>query len=480
MVLEKNSTAKSLVKNSAWLFGAEVFTKLLALGTQIFAARYLGSKGYGIFSFSFVAAAIILDFVDYGLRTYLTRELSRRPEDTQILVVNIFIVKWFLTLVTVVFLFVLYSWLPLDRETLYVLALIAVAMILNGYSEIYIGVFRAFERMKLVASLMVIQRAIFFAIGFLVLVLGGKIIEFSTIFLLASILNFILARSFLKDHRGKFFANIDRSLARKVFNESKYLCLAILFVWIYFRIDSVLIFFFLGKEETGLYVAAFKLIESLALILASIRGALFPAISREFLANPNELHQIQLNGVRILLLITIPISVITVMLAPQLIQIIFGSNFEISAPVLQILAAPFLFLVLNEFIIYLLLAVNETKSVIKIAITGVIFCIIANCLIIPRMGIMGAAVVAGLTELLVLVLLSQSIKKKYGHTPVFSLIWQPALAAVAMGFVLKQVSWPLIPLILAGVGVYFLVLLLLRAFNEQDLLVMRNIFHREG
>ena len=480
MVIEKNSTATCLVKNSAWLFGAEVFTKLLALGTQILAARYLGSQGYGIFSFSFVAAAIILDFVDYGLRTYLTRELSRRPEDTQILMVNVFIVKWFLTLVTVVFLFVLYSWLPLNRETLYVLALIAVAMILNGYSEIYIGVFRAFERMQLVAVLMIIQRAIFFVIGFLVLVLGGRIIEFSTIFLLASILNFILARSFLKEHRGKFFANIDGSLARKVFNESKYLCLAILFVWVYFRIDSVLIFFFLGKEETGLYVAAFKLIESLALILASIRGALFPAISRGFLANPKELQQIWRNAVRILLLITIPISVITVMLAPQLIQIIFGSNFEISVLVLQILAAPFLFLVLNEFITYLLLAVNETKSVIKIAIAGAIFCIIANCLIIPRMGIIGVAVVAGLTELLVLILLSRSIKKKYGHTPVFSLIWRPALAAVAMGFLLKQVSLPLIPLILAGVGVYFLVLLLLRAFNDQDLLVMRNIFNREG
>jgi O-antigen/teichoic acid export membrane protein len=168
------------------------------------------------------------------------------------------------------------------------------------------------------------------------------------------------------------------------------------------------------------------------------------------------------------------------MLAPQLIQIIFGSNFEISVLVLQILAVPFLFLVLNEFITYLLLAVNETKSVIKIAIAGAIFCIIANCLIIPRMGIIGVAVVAGLTELLVLVLLSRSIKKKYGHTPVFSLIWRPALAAVAMGFLIKQVSWPFIPLILAGVGVYFLVLLLLRAFNDQDLLVMRNIFNREG
>ena len=242
----------------------------------------------------------------------------------------------------------------------------------------------------------------------------------------------------------------------------------------------MLIFLFLGKEETGLYVAAFKLIESLALILASIRAALFPALSRTFLANPKESHHIFERAIRILFLITIPISVIMVMLAPQLIQIIFGSDFEMSAVVLRILAAPFLFLILNEFITYLLFAVNETKKVIKTAIAGAIFCIIANCLIIPRMGIMGAAVVAGLTELLVFILFFRSIKKKYGHTPVFSLIWRPALAAVAMGFFLKQISWPFIPLILAGGGVYFIALLLLRTFNDQDLLVMRNIFNREG
>jgi len=280
------------------VFFAEVFSKLVALGIQIIAARYLGSKGYGIFSFSFVAAAIILDFVDYGLRTYLTRELSRRPDDTQNLLVNIFVVKWCLTFITVLVLFGIYSWLPLDRETLYVVALIAAAMILNGYSEIYLGVFRAFERMKLVASLMILQRAIFFVIGFLVLVLGGGIIEFSAIFLLASILNFILAKSFLKDQRGKFFINIDWSLAKKIFNESKYLCLAILFVWLYIRMDSVLISLFLGKEETGLYVAGFKIIESLALILASIRAALFPVLSRAFLENPKELQQIWERAVR--------------------------------------------------------------------------------------------------------------------------------------------------------------------------------------
>ena len=183
---------------------------------------------------------------------------------------------------------------------------------------------------------------------------------------------------------------------------------------------------------------------------------------------------------RFLFLIAIPISVATVTLAPQLIALLYGPDFKKSALLLQILAAPFLFLILNEFITYLLLAVNETKSVIKIAIAGALFSVIANILIIPRMGIMGSAIVAGLTELLVLFLFFRSIREVCGTTPFLSLLWKPALAAAAMGFILKQISWPLIPSILGGVGVYFLFLLLFRTFNENDFLVMKNIFNRVG
>ena len=65
-----------------------------------------------------------------------------------------------------------------------------------------------------------------------------------------------------------------------------------------------------------------------------------------------------------------------------------------------------------------------------------------------------------------------------GAIQLFSLIWRPALAAAVMGFALKQVSWSLFPSIFAGVGVYFVLLFLLRAFNEYDFLVMRNVFNR--
>ena len=91
---------------------------------------------------------------------------------------------------------------------------------------------------------------------------------------------------------------------------------------------------------------------------------------------------------------------------------------------------------------------------------------------------MGAAVVAGLTQLLLFVLFFQAINKYYGRTFFLPLVWKPALAAVGMSLILVQASWSLFPSFFAGVGVYFVLLLLLRAFNEYDFLVMRNVFNR--
>ena len=481
MVPEKNKIPipPSLLKNSAWLFVAEVIAKLTALGVQILAARYLGTKGYGIFSFSFVAASIVLDFIDYGLRTYLTRELSTKPDLVNSLLANIFIVKWFVTLISLFVFFGIYSGLSLDLETLWVAVLVAAAMILNGYSEIYLGVFRAFERMQLVALLMVLQRIIFFVIGFWVLVVGGGIVWFSSIFLLASLVNFFLARKFLENQKGQFFSNIDSSQVKKILNESKGLCLAILFVWLYFRIDSVLIFLFLGKEETGLYFSAFKIIESLALVLASIRGALFPALSRVVFDRCEQLNQLWKKAARSLFIIAIPISVISVIMAPKFIELLYGSDFEISSQILQILAAPFIFLVFNEFITYILLAAKETRSVIKVAMFGTVFSLIANIVIIPKMGIVGVALVAGLTELLVLILFLRSIREICGVVSFLSLLWRPVLAAIVMILVLLKVHWSLIPLILFSLMIYFLLLVFLREFNADDILEIKNVISRK-
>ena len=61
---EENKTATRLVKNSAWLFGAEASSKIIGLATQIIAARYLGDKGYGSYSLAFALSGIFTVFLE--------------------------------------------------------------------------------------------------------------------------------------------------------------------------------------------------------------------------------------------------------------------------------------------------------------------------------------------------------------------------------------------------------------------------------
>ena len=74
--MPEQTNKKRLVKNSVLLLSAEAISKLTALLIQIIAARHLGSKGYGMFSYAFVGTGVLLNFVDHGFRVYITREIA--------------------------------------------------------------------------------------------------------------------------------------------------------------------------------------------------------------------------------------------------------------------------------------------------------------------------------------------------------------------------------------------------------------------
>ena len=477
-IKEKTDTAERLVKNSSWLFLAEIFSKLTALGIQIIAARYLGGEGFGVFGFAFIATGVVLDFIDNGLKVFLIRSISRNPDLTDDYLRSIFALKWFLSFLSILIFCAVIVLFPLDHETLKVVAIIGVALVINGYTEMYLGVFRAFEQMPLVSKLMIFQRILFFGFGLLVLLTGYHVVEFSAAFLISSIVSFFLARMQLKKPRHDLKKGFDWILIRKIFNDSLPICGVVFFSYIYFCVDSILLFLMVGKSGTGYYFAAFKIIESLALLLASVRGAFFPILSRTSSHKDDRFNRLWKEAARYLFILGLPISAGTAVLAPQLIGALYGPHYGITGPILQIMVIPFFLLILNEFIAYILLSADKTDKVLNIALTGAIFNIVFNLLAIPKWGLMGAAVVAGLTQLLLFVLFFQAINKYYGRTFFLPLVWKPALAAVGMSLILVQASWSIIPSIFAGVGVYFVLLLLLQAFNEYDFLVMRNIFNR--
>lgn len=476
---EKAEKAGKLVKNSIWLFTAEGFSKIIALVTQIFAARFLGGEGYGIFSFAFAATGAFIVFIDTGLGTFLTREVSRHPEKASAYLQNVFALKWKLSLMTILALATALSLASLERESFFSALAIGLALMINGYTEMYLATFRAFERMKIVSILMVAQRVLFFILGLAVLLWGGDVVLFSSTFLLVSILILIVTRQQMAIRQGLEKSTHDRQLPREIFKGSLPICGLILFTYIYFRIDAVLVFFLLGKLETGWYASAFKLIETLAWLIASIRLGVFPVLSKTFKEGSDHFQKIWKETVRYLFLISIPISVGMLLLAPKILGLLYGTSFETAGPVLQIMALGFPLLCLNDLASYLLLSQNKTRSVLRIAGGAAMFNMLLNFLLIPKLGMAGAAWAATLTQGLVFSAYIINVGEICGKTGIPALLWRPALASGAMALLL--IGWeslPLIPAVILSAGIYFAALLLLGTFNEFDRLVVSRILNR--
>lgn len=475
---EKVKKAEKLVKNSIWLFTAEGFSKIIALVTQIFAARFLGGEGYGIFSFAIAATGAFIIFIDMGLATFLTREVSRHPEKASAYLQNVFAVKWKLSLATGLVLIAALSVASLDNESLLATIIIGLALMIYGYSEMYVAVFRAFEQMQIISILSVIQRILFFVLGLAVLLWGGDVVLFSFAFLIVSVTILIATRWQMTVRNNLKGTTHDRQLARKIFKKSLPICGLILFAYIYFRIDAVLVFFLRGKLETGWYSSAFKLTETLALLIASIRLGVFPVLSKTFKEGNNHYQKIWKETVRYLLLISIPISVGIILLATQILGLLYGASFEIAGPVLQVLALGFPLLCLNDLASYLLLSQNKTRSVLQITLGATVFNVLLNLFLIPKWGMIGAAWAATLTQGLVFLAYYLKIREICGRTGIPTLLWRPLLASGGMALLLTGWdSLPLIPTILLGAAVYFAVLLVLGAFNKFDRLVFSRILN---
>ncbi|MFQ5450313.1 MAG: flippase [Nitrospinaceae bacterium] len=478
---ERAETAGRLVKNSIWLFGAEGFAKLIAMATQILAARYLGQDGFGIFSFAFAITGAFIVFIDTGIGVFVTREISRRPERTSDILRNVFFMKWRLSLATLLIMAGTLWAASLETEPLAVAAAIGLALMIYGYTDIYLAVFRAQEQMALVSVLTVIWRILFLVFGLGVLVSGYGVVAFSNAFLAVSVIGLWIARRQAHKRFPVRSTRWDPRVVREIFAGCLPICGVLLFTYIYFRIDAVLLFFLRGEAETGWYAAAFKLIEVLALLMASIRSALFPVLSRSQEQGNGDHGRMWKESARYLFLIGIPLATGMGFLAGRVVDLLYGPAYAAAGPVLRVLALTFPLLCANDLASYLLVSGNRTARVLKTVSAGAVFNLVFNFLVIPRWGLMGAAVAAALTQGFVFLVYWRLIRAYCGDAGIPGLLWRPSLAAGGMGlFLWSFPGLPLVLLVLPAVLIYFLLLAALQTFNEFDFLVLRGIFKRRA
>jgi O-antigen/teichoic acid export membrane protein len=217
-----------------------------------------------------------------------------------------------------------------------------------------------------------------------------------------------------------------------------------------------------SMEEVGIYGAALRLIAVMSTILQSYKSAIQPAAAQTFESRQNDFGVFCARSIRLILLVTVPVALGTTALSGRIIQVLYGSTFSDSAPILSILMWSIVpyggMMVLASFLI----SSNNQKIDLRVNVVGTMAASILSFALIPSFGATGAAVVTLASTFIFLSLQMIFIHRRLFRIDWFHVGWKILVAGILMGAALSIGSMPLGLEIALGALVYFTVLVVLK------------------
>lgn len=377
-------------KNTSWMFIGHSAT-LISLATNIWMARYLGPENFGSLSYIISFVGIFSFLAGLGIYNILIRDLVKYPEKRDELLGTSFgllIMSGTLTVLLIAILTIIFESSPLIK-TLIILYSTVFLLIPTNVISYY---FQATVQAKKNALIQIIGVTTVSIIKGYLIISGKGIIWLTSTFVLDYLLGSILCiltykQTGLSIKKWKF----NRVLAQDLLKASWFLMLSSAASYILVRIDQVMVKHYLGETSVGIYAVAVKLSEIWYFVPGLICASLFPAIINAKKTNM-EIYFKRLKKLYLFLggtatLIAIPIT----LLAPWLIKILYGNEYMPATSILQIYIWSGIGLFLNSAIVQYFTAENRLKLIFFYNLSAVIINIVLNLILIPAIGLTGAA-----------------------------------------------------------------------------------------
>lgn len=472
---------QKLTKNIGSLFGSQILSYIIGLIYTIYLVRYLGVEDYGIWSFALAVASIVGIFADFGLNTFMIREVARDKTLTNKYLNNIFSIKLVQVSILVIIVILVIKLLGYPQQTVFVLCFMMVFLIFSTFSGFFSSLFQAYEKLEY-QSIAAILNSLLLLIGVLILMnnsLGLVIFAALYAFVALLILFYYLFISKNVFHFPYPKLRIDWYFWKDTIKIAAQFGLIGVISTIYVMIDSIMLSVMQGNDAVGLYNAAYRIVLLLLFIPGVINVAIFPVLSRLYGSSNNALEKIIEKYFKLMILCGIPIGVAITILSDHIIILLFGSAFQESAPALQILIWATVFTFGNAAFVQLLQSTNKQILLTKITFIGMIVNIILNLILIPKFSYIAASFNTLFTEVIIfamviyIVIRLRYIKKgKILITDSIRIIFSSLIMGMFI-WLFKDLN--LLILILISTFLYLILLFVLKGINNEDITILRNI-----
>lgn len=448
--------------------------------------KTLGAHDYGIWAQVNVTISLALGFVGLGLPYAMTRFLPAKTNKEEIgeefwsVFCLVFLVTLVVSIILIAFArFIANAFFEGATDIVRITGLIILAWSLDG---VFLSIFRTFRQMKTYSAFMIADT--YGQIGLIAyLVLNGHgilsiVLAVLGVRMVIFLILFFLVKSQVgikRPHFSKIREYLSFGLPTIAGNVAN---------WVVVSSDRYVIGYFLGATSVGIYSAAYGL-GSLPFMIIGILGfVLPPALSK--LYDGGRMKEVETHlsySLKYALALAIPFVFGAAILAEPVLRLF--STPEIASQgyfILPIVALSALVLVSGGVINHIIIMIKKTKISGAAWVIAAVVNLGLNILVVPRIGILGAAITT-----LIAYSLAEAIQLYYSFKEFkFTIDWHFVIKSLIASVIMSLAIWRMAPqgtsatilTVVAGTIIYGIVLLLLKGFEKEEFKFFKRLFQR--
>lgn len=396
-----NGLGARLLRNLVLQSSSQGTSLVLGLVTGAVLARELGVDGFGDFGYLFAVLYMALSVADFGVSTILLREVARDPSQTEALVARGMGLKLVMAALAMAGVAV-FSILSTAGDLRWSLLIFSIILPLQALSVPAV-VLQAHVMIKRGVAIELANRGTGFVLMMAAVFAGLGLIGVTVALVLGELAGLLVVLRLTRVHvrtRPRF----DLVAWRHMLAASASLGVIGLLTVLVNRLDFLMLKEFADSSAVGLYNAAYRLPNLLERLPLLAMATVFPLMSRLADSDPRELRRVYRWSVWRGLMMAVPIVAIVSAVAPIVVRLWFGSEYDGAVLPLRLLIWSTGCMYVSVIAGNTLVSLGRVKRSLHAWLAGATLNVGLNWWWIPTYGAAGAAAATSLSFALAMVI----------------------------------------------------------------------------
>lgn len=393
------------LENLSWTLIAKITQLVAQTLVGMFVGRYLGPDGSGTINYVAAFVTFATSVVSLGVSGVIVNDLCKHKDDGAVIIGSVMRVQAAIGVVAAAFVVIIVSILGnghVENAANVNFTVIAIAesiSLIVGFGATIGYWFQANQLMKKAAIIQLISQLIVVLYKTTLLICKAPVYWFAFSVSLEAISLLVIYMVVFRQHEKRKL-EYNKQVVNRILKASAPFLVADMMIFLYQKMDTVMLGYMLNAKTVGYYSAAMVIANMWSLIPAAFLNVMRPLVieNKEKDEALYKKHMTEMfSG---LIYVALPFSLMMTFLGKYVIWILYGSEFIPGADALKIIVWYCAFSYIGGGRSVYLICENKNKYVTVFCAWGAVANAVLNVLLIPRYGMIGAAVATLLTQII--------------------------------------------------------------------------------